>query len=94
MPRSLKKPPFIDHNLLKKVMQAVKTKSNKPINTNSRASTIIPQMVGLTICVHNGKMHIPVFIREVMVGMKLGMFSMTRLFKSHPSGNKKAVKGK
>ena len=94
MPRSLKKPPYIHHKLLKKVKEAVKTKSNKPINTNARSSTIIPQMVGLTICVHNGKMYIPVFIREVMVGMKLGMFAMTRFFKSHPTGNKKAVKGK
>ena len=88
MPRSLKKGPFVDLHLLKKVDQAVATNDKKPIKTWSRRSMITPDMVGLTIAVHNGRQHIPVFIREDMVGQKLGEFSMTRTFKVH-SGDRK-----
>ncbi|MBJ15670.1 MAG: 30S ribosomal protein S19 [Legionellaceae bacterium] len=92
MARSIRKGPFIDHHLLKKVEVAVETKSKKPIKTWSRRSTILPEMIALTIAVHNGKEHIPVFITENMVGHKLGEFAMTRTFKGH-SGDRKA-KGK
>ncbi len=92
MARSIRKGPFIDHHLLKKVEGAVETKSKKPIKTWSRRSTILPEMIALTIAVHNGKEHIPVFITENMVGHKLGEFAMTRTFKGH-SGDRKA-KGK
>jgi len=88
MPRSLKKGPFVDLHLLKKVEKAVATNDKKPIKTWSRRSMITPDMVGLTIAVHNGRQHIPVFIREDMVGQKLGEFSMTRTFKVH-SGDRK-----
>ena len=92
MTRSLKKGPFIDNHLLVKVRMAIETRSKKPIKTWSRRSTVIPEMVDLTIAVHNGKDHVPVFITDNMVGHKLGEFSMTRLFKGH-SGDRKA-KGK
>lgn len=92
MARSVRKGPFIDHHLLNKVEAAVETKSKKPIKTWSRRSTIIPEMIDLTIAVHNGKDHVPVYITDNMVGHKLGEFSMTRLFKGH-SGDRKA-KGK
>lgn len=92
MARSIRKGPFIDHHLLKKVEVAVETKSKKPIKTWSRRSTIVPEMIELTIAVHNGKDHIPVFITDNMVGHKLGEFAMTRTFKGH-SGDRKA-KGK
>lgn len=92
MPRSIRKGPFVDHHLLNKVEVAVKEQSKKPIKTWSRRSTIIPTMIGLTIAVHNGKDHIPVFITDNMVGHKLGEFAMTRTFKGH-SGDRKA-KGK
>lgn len=92
MTRSLKKGPFIDNHLLVKVRVAVETRSKKPIKTWSRRSTVIPEMVDLTIAVHNGKDHVPVYITDNMVGHKLGEFSMTRLFKGH-SGDRKA-KGK
>ena len=88
MPRSLKKGPFVDLHLLKKVDQAIATNDKKPIKTWSRRSMITPDMVGLTIAVHNGRQHIPVFVREDMVGQKLGEFSMTRTFKLH-SGDRK-----
>tara|TARA_B100000886_G_scaffold170567_1_gene116771 strand:- start:691 stop:966 length:276 start_codon:yes stop_codon:yes gene_type:complete len=88
MARSSKKGPFIDHSLEKKVLKAIDTKDKKPIKTWSRSSMITPDMVGLTIAVHNGKQHIPVFVREDMVGQKLGEFSMTRTFKLH-SGDRK-----
>tara|TARA_B100001027_G_scaffold105829_1_gene72864 strand:+ start:84 stop:359 length:276 start_codon:yes stop_codon:yes gene_type:complete len=88
MARSSKKGPFIDHSLEKKVLKAIDTKDKKPIKTWSRSSMITPEMVGLTIAVHNGKQHIPVFVREDMVGQKLGEFSMTRTFKLH-SGDRK-----
>ena len=89
MPRSLKKGPFIDNHLMKKVDDAVKSNNKKPIKTWSRRSMVIPEMVGLTIAIHNGRQHIPVLISENMVGHKLGEFSMTRTFKGH-SGDRKA----
>ena len=89
MPRSLKKGPFVDLHLLKKVEQAVATNDKKPIKTWSRRSMITPDMVGLNIAVHNGRQHVPVFINEDMVGHKLGEFAMTRTFKMH-SGDRKA----
>ena len=85
MARSSKKGPFVDHSLEKKVLKAIETKDKKPIKTWSRSSMITPDMVGLTIAVHNGRQHIPVFVREDMVGQKLGEFSMTRTFKLHLS---------
>ena len=88
MARSSKKGPFVDHSLEKKVLKAIETKHKKPIKTWSRSSMITPDMVGLTIAVHNGRQHIPVFVREDMVGQKLGEFSMTRTFKLH-SGDRK-----
>ena len=89
MPRSLKKGPFIDISLQKKVDQAITENSKKPIKTWSRRSMISPSMVGLTISVHNGRQHVPVFINEDMVGHKLGEFAITRTFKLH-SGDRKA----
>ena len=88
MARSSKKGPFVDHSLEKKVLKAIETKDKKPIKTWSRSSMITPDMVGLTIAVHNGRQHIPVFVKEDMVGQKLGEFSMTRTFKLH-SGDRK-----
>ena len=88
MARSLKKGPFVDHHLLQKVETAGSSK--KPIKTWSRRSMILPEMVGLTIAIHNGKAHIPVLVNENMVGHKLGEFAMTRVFKSH-GGDKKAA---
>ncbi len=97
MPRSVKKGPFVDVHLLNKVEAAQESKSKKPIKTWSRRSMITPDMVALTIAVHNGKDHIPVFITENMVGHKLGEFAMTRTFRVH-SGERKVqkedVKGK
>lgn len=92
MSRSVKKGPFIDSHLIKKVDEAVKTASKKPIKTWSRRSTIVPEMINLTIAVHNGRQHVPVFVTENMVGHKLGEFSATRTFKCH-AGDRKA-KGK
>lgn len=83
MPRSIKKGPFIDHHLLKKVESAVATNNRKPIKTWSRRSMISPDMLGLTIAVHNGRQHIPVLISENMVGHKLGEFSPTRTYRGH-----------
>ena len=88
MPRSLKKGPFVDVSLLKKVEQAVANNDRKPIKTWSRRSTILPDMVGLTIAVHNGRQHMPVFISEDMVGHKLGEFALTRTFKMHAGDRK------
>ena len=88
MPRSVKKGPFIDAHLEKKVRQAVDTNNRRPIKTWSRRSLILPEMVGLTIAVHNGRDHVPVLVTENMVGHKLGEFSPTRLFKGH-GGDKK-----
>ncbi|MCG8567014.1 MAG: 30S ribosomal protein S19 [Desulfobacterales bacterium] len=89
MPRSLKKGPYIAQELLRKVVEASKSNSNKVIKTWSRRSTIFPEMVGLTLAVHNGKKFIPVFVTENMVGHKLGEFSPTRTFWGH-AGDKKS----
>ena len=83
MARSIKKGPFVDHYLVKKVETAQKTNDKRPIRTWSRRSTILPDFVGLTIAVHNGKQHVPVYVTENMVGHKLGEFSHTRIFKGH-----------
>lgn len=83
MPRSIKKGPFIDLHLQRKVDQAVAKQEKRPIKTWSRRSMITPEMVGLTIAVHNGKLHIPVFVTENMVGHKLGEFALTRTFRAH-----------
>ena len=88
MPRSLKKGPFIDLHLLKKVQVAVEKNDRKPIKTWSRRSMVAPDMLGLTLSVHNGRQHIPVLISENMVGHKLGEFAPTRTFKTH-SGDRK-----
>ena len=89
MPRSIKKGPFVDAHLEKKIQVAAGSNSRKPIKTWSRRSMIVPDMIGLTIAVHNGKDHIPVLISENMVGHKLGEFAGTRTFKGH-SGDRKA----
>ena len=83
MPRSLKKGPFVDAHLLKKIEKALESASRKPIKTWSRRSMILPQMVDLTIAVHNGREHVPVLINEHMVGHKLGEFAITRTFRGH-----------
>ncbi|MAQ99816.1 MULTISPECIES: 30S ribosomal protein S19 [Oceanospirillaceae] len=88
MPRSLKKGPFIDHHLMKKVEAALEKNDKRPIKTWSRRSTIFPDFVGLTIAVHNGKQHVPVFVTEDMVGHKLGEFALTRTFKGHVADKK------
>lgn len=88
MPRSLKKGPFIDHHLMAKVEKAVEEKNRRPIKTWSRRSTIFPEMVGLTIAVHNGRQHVPVLVNENMVGHKLGEFALTRTFKGHVADKK------
>lgn len=88
MPRSLKKGPFIDLHLLKKVEDAVASNNRKPIKTWSRRSMISPEMVGLTIAVHNGRQHVPVLVNEDMVGHKLGEFSPTRTYKGHIADKK------
>ena len=93
MPRSVKKGPYIQESLSKKVVAAKETTSQKVIKTWSRRSTILPEMIGLTFAVHNGKKFIPVFVTEDMVGHKLGEFSPTRTFHSH-SGDRKKTKGK
>jgi small subunit ribosomal protein S19 len=91
VPRSLKKGPFCDAHLLKKIQEAQATKGKKPVKTWSRRSTILPEMVGFTIAVHNGKAHMPVFVNENMVGHKLGEFVLTRTFRGH-SGDRKVKK--
>ena len=88
MARSLKKGPFVDINLLKKVEKALAENSKKPISTYSRRSVILPIMVGLTFNVHNGRAMVPVFVSENMVGFKFGEFSLTRLFKMHAGDRK------
>ena len=90
MSRSLKKGPFIADKLLKKVEKLNTANRKEVIKTWSRASTILPQMVGHTIAVHNGRQHIPVFISDQMVGHKLGEFAPTRTFKGHAKSDKKA----
>ena len=88
MARSLKKGPFVDHHLISKVLTAVEKSDKRPIKTWSRRSTILPEMIGLTIAVHNGRAHIPVYITDNMVGHKLGEFSLTRTFKGHVADKK------
>lgn len=88
MPRSIKKGPFVDHHLLKKVDEAVRNNIKRPIKTWSRRSMVMPEMVGLTIAVHNGRQHFPVLISENMVGHKLGEFAPTRTFRGHAGDRK------
>ena len=92
MPRSLKKGPFIEDSLMKKVRQAQETRNARVIKTWSRRSTVIPEMVGLTLAVHNGRKFIPVFVSENMVGHKLGEFSPTRTFYGHAGDKKSKLK--
>ena len=88
MPRSIKKGPFVDHPLTKKVEDSVATNNKRPIKTWSRRSMILPDMVGLTIAVHNGRQHVPILISDQMIGHKLGEFAATRTFRGH-SGDRK-----
>ena len=91
MPRSIKKGPFVDHHLIQKVMVAKEKNDKRPIKTWSRRSMILPDMVGLTIAVHNGRDHVPVIITENMVGHKLGEFAATRIFRAHSAEKKVAT---
>ena len=91
MARSVKKGPFVDAHLMKKVETAQASNDKRPVKTWSRRSTVLPEFIGLTIAVHNGRQHVPVFITENMVGHKLGEFSLTRTFKGH-AADKKAKK--
>jgi small subunit ribosomal protein S19 len=88
MPRSIRKGPFVDHHLVKKVEDAVATNNRRPIKTWSRRSMILPDMVGLTIAVHNGRQHVPVLVSENMVGHKLGEFALTRTYRGHAADKK------
>ncbi|MCI0653170.1 MAG: 30S ribosomal protein S19 [Methylococcaceae bacterium] len=88
MPRSIKKGPFVDHHLHEKVIQAAKNNDRRPIKTWSRRSMVIPDMLGLTIAVHNGRQHVPVLVSENMVGHKLGEFAPTRTYKGHLADKK------
>jgi len=88
VPRSLKKGPFIDLHLMKKVEDAVDQNDKRPIKTWSRRSMVSPEMVGLTIAIHNGRQHVPVFVTEDMVGHKLGEFASTRTFRGHAADKK------
>ena len=88
MPRSVKKGPFVDHGLWEKISKAQKESSRRPIKTWSRRSMIMPEFVGLTIAVHNGRQHVPVLITEKMVGHKLGEFAVTRTFRGHVADRK------
>jgi small subunit ribosomal protein S19 len=88
VPRSLKKGPFIDLHLIKKVDEALEKNDRRPIKTWSRRSMILPQMVGLTIAVHNGRLHVPVMVSEEMVGHKLGEFAPTRSYRGHVADKK------
>ena len=94
MARSIKKGPFVDSHLINKVKEVRNTKETKVIKTWSRRSTVIPEMVGMTFAVHNGKKFIPVFVTEEMVGHKLGEFSPTRTFHGHSGDRKTKIKGK
>ncbi len=89
MARSIKKGPFVDHHLMAKVQKARDGNDKRPIKTWSRRSTIVPEFIGLTVAVHNGKQHIPVYVTENMVGHKLGEFALTRIFKSHSAVGKR-----
>jgi len=88
VPRSVKKGPFVDQHLLNKVEAVVGTNSRRPIKTWSRRSMVIPDMLGLTIAVHNGRQHVPVFVTEDMIGYKLGEFAPTRTFRGHAADRK------
>jgi small subunit ribosomal protein S19 len=88
VPRSLKKGPFVDIHLMKKVQTAVDSNDKRPIKTWSRRSMVSPDMIGLTIAVHNGRQHVPVFINEDMVGHKLGEFALTRTYRGHTADKK------
>jgi small subunit ribosomal protein S19 len=88
VPRSVKKGPFIDDHLMKKVLKAQEEKSKKPIKTWSRRSMVFPEMVGITIAVHNGRLHVPIYVTEAMIGHKLGEFAITRTFKGHAADRK------
>ncbi|WP_456446845.1 30S ribosomal protein S19 [Thiolapillus sp.] len=88
MPRSIRKGPFVDHHLMKKVEEAAASNSRRPIKTWSRRSMILPEMVGLTIAVHNGRQHVPVLVSENMVGHKLGEFALTRTYRGHAADKK------
>lgn len=88
MPRSIRKGPFVDHHLAKKVEEAVAKNDRRPIKTWSRRSMVLPDMVGLTIAVHNGKQHVPVLVNENMVGHKLGEFAQTRTYRGHAADKK------
>ena len=90
MARSIKKGPFVDGHLLKKIDAVRSSNDKRPIKTWSRRSTVLPDFIGLTIAVHNGRQHVPVFVTENMVGHKLGEFALTRTFKGH-SADKKAA---
>ncbi len=88
MPRSLKKGPFVDLHLMKKVEAAIEKGDKRPLKTWSRRSTVFPEFIGLTIAVHNGRQHVPVYITEDMVGHKLGEFALTRTYKGHAADKK------
>ena len=88
MPRSLKKGPFVDHHLMKKIETAKASNDRRPIKTWSRRSMILPEFIGLTVAVHNGKQHIPVLVNENMVGHKLGEFALTRSYRGHVADKK------
>ncbi|MBN2896286.1 MAG: 30S ribosomal protein S19 [Campylobacterales bacterium] len=91
MARSVKKGPFVDEHLMKKVLAAKEAKSNKPIKTWSRRSTVLPEMIGLTLNVHNGRQFVPVYVTENHIGYKLGEFAPTRTFKGHKGSVQKKV---
>ncbi len=91
MPRSIKKGPYVDHHLMKKVDEAVASNSKRPIKTWSRRSMVLPEMVGLTIAVYNGRQHVPVLVTENMVGHKMGEFALTRTYRGH-SADRKTVR--
>jgi small subunit ribosomal protein S19 len=93
VPRSVKKGPFVDHHLAAKVAKAHAEGSKKPIKTWSRRSMVMPDMIGMTIAVHNGKQHVPVLVTENMVGHKLGEFAATRTFKGHSADKKATAEG-
>jgi small subunit ribosomal protein S19 len=88
VPRSIRKGPFVDRHLMKKVEETNTSKNKRPIKTWSRRSMILPEFVGITIAVHNGRLHVPIFITENMVGHKLGEFAITRTFKGHSADKK------
>ena len=88
MPRSITKGPFVDLHLMKKVLEAIESKNKRPIKTWSRRSMVVPEMLGLTMAVHNGRQHVPVLVTENMVGHKLGEFVLTRTFRGHVADKK------